>query len=166
MIETRNVPGLLNAAYYGFNRALPNPDGSRGDFQPVKDSKGNVLTTYCNQFIQYICSALGYIDFKGMNANQMIDFMEKDGSGWIKSADHRFAQDSANAGVLVIAGRKAAGHGHVCLIVPGVLEKSGNWCASVPKCVNVGGDVFFGKKISFAFRSEDKCDYFALAKML
>lgn len=151
---------LMNAAYYGFNRALPG-----GDFAPrVENGK---LKTYCNFFIQYVAKCVGYSGFDGMMANQMVEFMRRPDSGWIQLADSKTAQEHANNGVLVIAGRgNPSGHGHVCLIVPGILEKSGSWGDAVPKCVNVGKDVFFGKKVSFAFSGDEKCDYFALAKMI
>lgn len=168
MIPNKDIAGLMNAAYYGFNRALANPDGSRGDFQPYRDPATKTLTTYCNQFIQYICAAIGYTDFSGMNANEMIDFMKKPGSGWMQlPVDGVTAQSHANLGVIVLGAKSNPdGHGHVCLVVPGVLEKSYSWGSAVPKCVNVGKDVFFGKKISFAFSADGKCDYFALSKMI
>ena len=160
MIPNKDIPALMNAAYYGFNRALPG-----GDFAPKVEN--GALVTHCNQFIQYVAKCLGYTNFDGMTANEMVSYMRDPANGWIQPADHAVAQDHANKGVLVIAGRaNPLGHGHVCLVVPGILEKSGNWCAAVPKCVNVGKDVFFGKLISFAFNAEEKCDYFALAKMI
>lgn len=160
MTPEKNIPLLMNASYYAFNRALPG-----GDLAPTYYE--GKWTTHCNQAMQYVCNALGYSDFTGMTANEMISFMKKANSGWIQPANAQIAQEHANNGVIVLAGlANEDGHGHVCLVVPGVLEKSGSWCKSVPKCMNVGKDVFFGKKISFAFSAEDECEYFALAKMI
>lgn len=157
---TDNIPTLMNAAYYGFNRGLPG-----GDFAPKVE--GGSLVTHCNQFIQYVAKCMGYGAFDGMTANEMVEFMRKPENGWIQPADGKTAQEHANKGVLVLAGRaNPLGHGHVCLVVPGILEKSGSWGDPVPKCVNIGKDVFFGKKISFAFSAAEKCDYFALSKMI
>lgn len=158
MIPNKDIPGLLNAAYSGFNRALPG-----GELAPTVEN--GKLVTHCNQFVHSIAKAIGYTNFEGLMANQMVDLMKKPENGWIQ-VDGAVAQEHANKGVLVIAGRTATGHGHVCIVVPGILEKSGSWGEAVPKCVNVGKDVFFGKKISFAFSSTEKCDYFALAKMI
>lgn len=160
MIPNKDIPALMNAIYYGYNAALKD-----GEFAP-ETVNGN-LVTKCNQFVSYVAKSLGYFGFDGLNANQMIELMKKTDSGWIQPADHTTAQNHANQGVLVVAGKSnPSGHGHVCLVIPGILEKSGSWSVSVPKCVNVGKDVFIGKKISAAFTAQDKCEYFALAKMI
>lgn len=166
MMPTKNLPLLLNLSYYGFNRALRSPSGQRGDFEPIFNTDGSVQTTFCNQFIQYIASGYGYDDFDGMNANEMFDFMGKPENGWVV-VDDAVAQAHANSGVLVLAAHAVRGaHGHVCLILPGVLEKSSSWARSVPKCTNVGKDVFYGKKVSFAFTLKEMPTFFALGSMV
>ena len=165
MIPSKNLPMLMNSAYVGFNRALPMPSGERGDFQPEFNSDGSVKATYCNQFIQYICNNMGYTEFTGMNANEMDSFMSDPKNGWIV-IDETVAQTHANNGVIVLASKAMEGHGHVCLILPGILEKSGSWGKPVPKCVNVGKDVFFGKKLSFAFQAENIPTLYVLAGMV
>lgn len=166
MIPTKNLSLLLNLAYVGFNRGLSNPDGSKGDFEPIFNQDGSVQTTFCNQFIQYICNGYGYDLFNGMNANQMHEFMNNPQNGWI-SVGEDVAQAHANIGVIVLASRaNADGHGHVCLILPGILEKSGSWGKPVPKCANIGRDVFFGKKLSFSFIPSEMPVIFALAGMI
>jgi len=149
----------MNCVYYGFNRGLD------GDFKPTTDSNG-VLTTFCNEFIQSICNGLGYSGLNGLMANQMIDFMLDPKNGWI-TVDDAVAQAHANNGALVIAGKKnPTGHGHVCLIIPGILEQSNSFGKSVPKCANVGKDVFIGKRISFAFPVSMIPQYFVLGQMI
>lgn len=164
MIPEKNLPLLLNLAYVGYNRGLPAPNGIRGDLEPVFNPDGSLQTSYCNQFVQYICNGLGYTEFSGMNANEMFALMSDPKNGWI-SVDGSVAQDHANNGVLVLASESNPdGHGHVCLVLPGILEKSFAYAKAVPKCANVGKDVFFGRKISFAFSQPPT--YFALAGMV
>lgn len=156
MTPIKNLPLLLNSAYYGFNRALPG-----GDLAPTIEN--GVLETHCNQFIHYVCSCFGYTNFVGMKANDIVAYMDKLENGWI-AVDDGVAQQHANSGVIVIAGRSNPdGHGHVNLVLPGILEKSGTYGRAVPKCANVGKDVFFGKLISFAFQSVEQPKYYALA---
>ncbi len=153
----KNLPLLLNTAYAGYNRGLPG-----GDLTPKPDG-----TTFCNIFIQSICTTMGYDNFSGMNANQMFQKMSGTSSGWI-SVEDEVAQFHANAGVLVIAAwSNAAGHGHVNLIIPGLIENSNSAGKSVPKCANVGRDVFWGKRLSYAFSyPNEKPTLFALAEMV
>lgn len=149
----------MNLAYYGYNRGLSD------DFRPVQNPDGS-WTTHCNEFINYILNGMGYLKMDGMMANQMVLFMSSPMNGWVSVADD-VAQQHANDGVIVIAGvSNLGGHGHVNLILPGVLEQSGEYKKRVPKCVNVGKDVFFGKKISFAFRASQPPTYYALAEMI
>jgi len=150
----KNLPLLMNACYVGYNRGL---DG--GDFAP----KGDI--THCNRFISYVMNCFGYDKFNGLMANGIIDLMNDLTHGWITVSDS-VAQNHANAGVIVIAGRKFDAHGHVCIVLPGILEKSGSFGRSVPKVVNIGKDVFFGKKVSFAFQSEEQPQYYALSTMI
>lgn len=147
----RNLPLLLNAAYVAFNRE---------DFIP-KEGK-----TFCNLAMQYICNCFGYDAFNGKTANEMIDYMNDLTTGWLSVSD-LVAQNHANQGVIVIAGRKnPEGHGHVCLVLPGILEKSGSYSRSVPKVVNIGKNVFFGKRISEAFKVDQQPSYYALSQMI
>ena len=151
----KNLPLLMNLAYSGYNRGL---DG--GDLSP-KDGE-----TFCNVFIQSICSGIGYGAFSGMNANEMVHKMQLETGDWISVSDP-VAQNHANDGVLVIAGwNNPIGHGHVNLIIPGILEPSFSFGKSVPRCANVGKDVFFGKKISFAFTPTNAPAYYALVSMI
>lgn len=156
---TKNLPLLLNLAYYGFNRGL---DG--GDFAPKLMDGFSI--TYCNQFIMYLCDGLGYEEFGGKNANEIFDFMSDPKNGWL-SVDEQVAQSHANNGAIVLAGWKnPTGHGHVCLVLPGILEKSGSYGRAVPKVCNIGKDVFFGKKLSFAFAPSQSPTLFVLSQMI
>lgn len=151
----------MNLTYAAFNLGLKD-----GMFEPQLDSFGNILVTYCNQAMQLICNGMGYDRFHGLNANEMTKFMSDPANGWI-SVDDAVAQSHANNGVIVIAARQFPGaHGHVCIIVPGILEKSLSWGRAVPKCMNVGKDVFFGKRLSLAFRASEQPTLFALSSMI
>ena len=165
MTPSKNLAQLLNLSYVCYNRALPMPSGARGDFQPEFNPDGSVQVTYCNMAMQYICNGMGYTEFTGMTANEMDAFVSDPHNGWI-SVDDTTAQAHANSGVIVLASKAMNEHGHVCLILPGILEKSLSYGKAVPKCLNVGKDVFYGKKVSFAFQYQDMPKYWALAGMI
>lgn len=161
----KNLPLLLNSAYYAYNRALPK-NNKPGDFQPIFNKDGSLQTTFCNSAMNYICICFGYQNFRGMIANEMFDYMNAPKNGWIPVSDV-VAQSHANEGVIVLASmKKESGHGHVCLILPGILENSASFSRSVPKCLNIGKDVFMGKKLSFAFPVDDQPTLFALSAMI
>lgn len=166
-VPVKNLPLLMNLSYYAYNRGLPHPDGSRGDFQPVISKDGQIEVTYCNQAMQYILSGFGYDRMNGMNANEMTGFMGAPENGWIAVGDD-VAQAHASNGILVLAGWiNTEGHGHICMILPGILEKSGTAGKAVPKCVNIGREVFIGKRLSFAFDySRNAPTLYALAGMI
>lgn len=149
----------MNLSYYGYNRGLG------GDFTPEFNKDGSIMRTFCNQFIQYILNGFGYGNMNGMMANQMISYMDDATNGWIKVSD-AVAQQHANSGVIVIAAKAIEPHGHLCLIIPGLLENSNSYKKDVPKCVNIGKDVFYGKRVSWAFRSEEMPSYYALSQMI
>jgi len=159
MSIVKNLPLLMNLSYYGYNRGLG------GDFTPEFNKDGTVRTTFCNKFIQYVLNGFGYGNMNSMLANQMIAFMEAPQNGWIKVSD-TVAQQHANNGVIVIAGHSKEPHGHICLIIPGIMENSNSFKKDVPKCVNIGKDVFYGKRVSFAFRAEEMPNYYALAMQI
>jgi len=163
MIPAKNLPLFLNLCYVGFNRGLP--DGSPSDLMPLKSKDGTILATFCNRFVQYVLNSMGYGEMNDMMANQMHDFMSDPKNGWIE-VSMEVGQNHANNGVVVIASHKDDPHGHVCIVLPGILEQSYSWGAKVPKVVNIGGSVFFGKKLSYAFRANQKPTIFALAGMV
>lgn len=168
MVPSKNLPLLLRLGYIGYNRGLPNPEnGAYGDFQPIFNSDGTLRTSFCNQFVQYVCNGMGYTNFQGMDANQMFAYMSDPANGWIAISDEAVVQAHANDGVIVLAAHATLGsHGHVNLILPGILEQSGSFNKRVPACANIGKDVFYGKKISFAFTPQEAPTYFALAGMI
>jgi len=105
--------------------------------------------TYCNLAVDMICSKMGYYEFRGLTANQMIIQMENS-DRWQK-IDMDFAQDRANEGNLVIAGRMNSPHGHVVVIIPGMPVYSPKFRKELPRCMNVGKHNFISKGISWAF---------------
>lgn len=152
----KNLPLLLNAAYIGFNRGQKG-----GDFFPEDG------VTHCNQFINYVLNCFRYDLFNGKLANEMIDAMNDPSSGWI-TVSEAVGQSHSNGGIIVLAGWKnLSGHGHVSLILPGILEKSGSAGKAVPKTVSIGREVMFGKRLSQAFKYPDEAPtLYALASMI
>lgn len=164
MAPPRNIGQLVDALAEAFSLAQKGQP-----WEPKFD--GAVLTTFCNEAVNYICRKMGYLGFDkphsphsydAILANDIIKAM-MNGPDW-KEVDAAEAQDFANQGALVIAGlSNPGGHGHVCVVRPGCAEWSGSWQALSPKVMNVGKDCFIDKKASFAFRTPPK--YFVLRTM-
>jgi hypothetical protein len=94
----------------------------------------------------------------------MIDIMANLEGKWL-SISGANAQYHANQGALVIAGLKNNdGHGHVCIVRPGIIQHSNTWQAEAPRVMNVGKTVFIDKKASFAFKEIPQ--YFVLKEMI
>jgi hypothetical protein len=72
----------------------------------------------CSGFLKAVASELG-ISLTGQ-ANAIIDTIQK--SPWIVLGSGAEAQQKAVNGMLVVAGKKASGHGHVAIVVPGPLS--------------------------------------------
>lgn len=106
------------------------------------------MLTHCNQFVNEVCQGMGYKNFDGLLANDMIDLLEKDPT-WSK-IDMNQCQTLANTGSLVLAGLKADPHGHIVVICPGKEKTSGRW-GLVPSVANVGKDNFIGKGVNWSF---------------
>lgn len=159
------IPRLLDAICAAYNKALPG-----GPWSPVISS-AQVITTYCNFACNSIALRMEYAGFEDdgvpLLANEICKKMSDPNGDWIKLGNGDVAQAKANEGGLVIAGRaNPAGHGHICVVMPGLMEYSGSWSKMVPKCMNVGKDVFIGKKVSWAFRANEEPDYFGLKSMV
>lgn len=153
----------MDGVYYAFNQALTGP------WQPQKTPSG--ITTFCNFSVNSICKSVGYLKFEvnsqPLMANEMIRSMKDPNGDWMQLGSGEVAQAKANEGSLVIAGYAVpGGHGHVAVIVPGLLEFSGTWQKLVPRCMNVGQTVFFGKKVSWAFRADQEPDFWGLKELL
>lgn len=70
----------------------------------------------CSGFVRAVAADLG-IGLSGQ-ANDIVDFIA---ANWWPIADGVAARDWAEAGYLVVGGLKAAGNGHVVVVVPGPL---------------------------------------------
>ena len=103
-------------------------------------------TTFCNFAVQSVCTAMGYKDFDGMTADQMVSKMVSDPDWSPVPFDN--AQNLANQGSLVVAGLEGAqmgqAHGHVVIIRPGRTCFSGKW-QNTPRCLNVGAENFLAR---------------------
>lgn len=160
-----NPAKLMMAVYGAYNQAIPQPDGSRGKWQPIM-SNGQLVETFCNEAIQFVAQhAEGYHGFDGLRANAIYDVCvdTKD----FYEIDPSQAQVYACQGMFVLAAWKNPdkdGHGHVCVIIPGELFSSESWNDICPIVMNIGKDVFIGKPASFAFSKANKPRYFISSK--
>lgn len=111
----------------------------------AKDNK-----TFCNLAVTHICGRMGYEKLKGMVANQIVDFLKRS-EEW-QPVDMSVAQNLANQGCVVIAGKQEDPHGHVTVIRPGLEEFSGKWQMKVPRACQVGATSYIGKTLSWAFK--------------
>lgn len=130
---------LLDSIREGWTKCLPTPYGD-GAFSSAIDGM-----TDCNRFVNFVCMKMGYLKFVPdgetlpIKANQMMDYMLEHLDEW-REMTGAVAQWNANRGLLVIAGWKNpdGGHGHVCIVQPGVLGESEKWKSNqVPKVANV-----------------------------
>lgn len=110
--------------------------------------------THCNAYVNEVCAALGFKDFDGLPANQIVELMVS--SPMWSEVPMEKCQFLANQGSLVVAGIKEEPHGHVNIICPGKEKTSVRYGGLVPSCANIGKDVFIGKGISWAFSSMPK----------
>lgn len=108
--------------------------------------------THCNQAVAGICDKYGYPKFRLLLANEMIDLM-RSGPEWAPVSIEE-AQNLANQGKLVVAGRKDEPHGHVAVVRPGVPDYSPKWGCLTPKVVNIGAENFIDKSLSWIFREK------------
>ncbi len=157
-MNEEKLPKLMNAIYWAYNQGL-------GDWTPGIDG-----TTYCNFAVNYVCKAIGYMGFGSEDpilANEMIRRMKDPNGDWMVLGSPEVAQAKANEGSLVVAGSAfAGGHGHVCVVIPGLLEYSGTWKKLTPKVMNIGKTIFIGKKASWAFQADNEPDFFGLKETL
>ncbi len=116
--------------------------------------------TFCNVFVHYISCAYGCSEFEGLLANHIYDILDQREDLFLELEPDQ-AQLAANNNQLVIAAWKnPAGHpGHVCIVVKGELYWSKAFKDDVPVCANVGTSNFYGRPISYAFRSNQKPRY-------
>lgn len=99
--------------------------------------------THCNEAVYRICRQFsgyeGFYDKKRQDiitANEMCDLMSAGGE-WSK-CDGKWANEYAMSGGLAVAAQKAEGHGHVAVVFPSSMMKSGSWGKDVPMLANVG----------------------------
>jgi len=92
--------------------------------------------TFCNLGVQVIAERIGYGEFLGMLANQIVDHLER--SGDFEDVGPLLATKKANSGVLVIAALRGKPHGHVAVVYPSGVTYSGKWKKECPVVANVG----------------------------
>ncbi len=120
-------------------------------FHVPKDTSGDGKPeTFCNMATNHVLSRFGYEKFKGMVANQMVDYMRRKPEEW-EFVLMPAAQELANTGRVLVAGTFAEPHGHVVVLRPGLEEFSSKWQMKAPRGGNVGGQSCIGKSIAWAF---------------
>lgn len=123
---------------------------SRQELQDKQDPQKNTgQKPYCNIYARDRLLNKGIYMEPGKNANQMIEAMDKKGSGWEKlpkktdaegnptdKLDHQEAQRRAEAGGTVVAvyhNPNDAEHGHIVLVnAEEGMKQSGKWGGEVP----------------------------------
>ena len=114
---------------------------------PEFDKAGKLLKTHCNRAALLVAQALGCDEFESSGrdpllADQMIEVMALNESGKWKRATGSEATIHALSGGLAYAAKTSeelgAAHGHIAVIYPVGMQKSGSWKADVPVLANVG----------------------------
>ena len=109
------------------------------DLKPVFDEGGNLEKSYCNVGTSNILVEGNDETLKGMSANAIFDYLSNEKNATVLSYED--ATQYANEGVTVIlASKEATGSGHVAVVAPGEMVKSGkSWDGKmVPLVFNVG----------------------------
>ena len=75
--------------------------------------------TFCNSFVNEVAHFFNYHGFDNLMANQIVDLMESDSHFTkVNSPAVEIMKAMVSTPKLIIAGQKAAGHGHVCVVNP------------------------------------------------
>ncbi len=161
---------LMDAVYDAYNFALPiKGRKERNAFEPFF-SEGRWFTK-CNEAFNFVAKRMGYNSFDRRETQNPTDAQlanvifarMRDPSGDWRQISGDLAGQMANTGALVAAiDENPGGPGHVCVVIPGHVEYSPSFGYAVPKVMNIGKDVFIGKRASFAFQATDKPLYFCL----
>lgn len=106
--------------------------------------------THCNQFVNEVCTTMGFKELDGKMANDIVAILSKHPQ-WSEITIDR-CQELANGGSLIVAGLQEDAHGHVNVICPGKEKSSGRW-GQVPSVANIGKENFIGKGVNWAFSS-------------
>jgi hypothetical protein len=120
--------------------------------------------TFCNFFVREVARWFDCTDFDDEGdwekmASDYLDIMKK-GGNWVEVGSE-IGASAAQAGRLVVAGASAPEgekHAHVVIVAPEKMSYSGSWDALVPAVANVGRTVFYGQRISMAFKAAQKKD--------
>ena len=101
----------------------------------------------CNRGVNHAFEELtGSKELEGVNANDMIDVIEK--SENFEPIDLDKVSPNAKDGEIVVAGKKETGgvSGHVALAVPGDEVDGGSWGGKVPVMMDTGKEHRWSKK--------------------
>lgn len=166
----KDVAKLMDAVYEAYNLALPiKGEKKPNTFEPFFAE--NRWFTKCNEAFNLVARRMGYRNFDRRKTEdptdaQLANFMfkaMKDPEGDWRQVSGDLAAHLATAGCLVAAvDENTNAPGHIAVVIPGSVEFSPSFGHAVPKVMNVGKDVFIGKRASFAFQASDKPLYFCL----
>lgn len=168
----KDIGKLVDALCEAYRMTLP-PNGTfMPQFIPaMRPEEQGRWATHCNEAFNLICRRMGFDGFDRRDtkdptdaqlANVIYAALNKPDGHW-RQIDAGLAQRMANDGALVAAADSNVGRpGHVCAVMPGVLEHSGTFGEKVPRVLDIGKKVQLCVKASLAFRLEDKPRYFCL----
>ena len=165
MDQPSPVAKLIDAICENFMNALPGKP-----WAPVYDGD-TLVRTFCDFFVSGVVKlGFEYTGFinpltgEAYLADKMVDIMQSSDE-WMKEVSGNMAQFHANQGALVVAGWiNPDGHGHVCIVRPGIEVFSGHWNKNAPRVANVGKDVFINEDAAYAFIDEPS--YFVLKRSI
>ncbi len=118
--------------------------------------------TYCNDFAGLADLIFGSGTLLGTYANDQVVNIESS-PHWLE-CDAAGAQSYANASVLALACWRSAdtgNGGHICIVVPGKCQESGQFQSFMPIVANVGAANFYGKHAGYAFKKEQRPKFYA-----
>lgn len=133
---------------YGYDNVADDPKTAK-----------NERRTYCNMFTRTVCRWFGWTTFNTSDkdqAGEIHDYMFAHPEHW-KKVSFDEAIQLALQGHLIIAAQKEQTPpptGHVAVVAPEQGMYSNKWKKVVPVVANVGGNNFYGKGLSFAFKNE------------
>lgn len=173
----KDIGKLVDAICEAYRLALPRKDGKglnrfEPEFVPSRNpAERGTYRTHCNEAFNLVAMRMGCDSFDRRETEDPVDAklanviyrMMADPAGLWAEISAGKAQSMANEGALVAAiDKNLTGPGHVCTVMPGVMEFSATFTEMVPRVMNIGKDVFIGMKASLAFRPDDKPRYFCL----
>lgn len=113
--------------------------------------------TFCNEFVFLVAHEAGTDELWNKTANEIVEHI-KLSERWCEVLETQ-AQTDANQEKLVIAGWQSSHEGyggHVCIVIPGMMQNSPSHGIMLPTVANVGVSNFHWNHAGFAFSKEKR----------